>query len=113
MTKRPTFPGFSRCLKMMRHNNPGVNEDGFGWLASRAAEYLPQLIAAFWDEDNAGIRPWLMELIGLAKSPAALPFLLERLNDENESIRWWAVRGLRYLDTKEARTALWRADLDT
>jgi len=40
-----------------------------------------------------------------------LPFLLEHLNDENESIRDWAVRGLRDLDTKEARTALWRAGM--
>ena len=88
-----------------------VNEEGFGWLVSHAAEYVPQLIAAFWDEDNGVSRGWLMELIGDAKSPAALPFLLERLNDEDESIRDWAVLGLRQLNTKESRTALWRAGL--
>jgi HEAT repeat protein len=109
MTKKRRFPGFEQCLKMMRSSNGSVSEEGFGWLAERAAEYVPQFIAAFWDDDNAALRPWLMELIGDAKSPAALPFLLERLNDENESIRDWAVRGLRHLDTKEARTALWRA----
>ena len=94
---------------MMRSSNGGVSEDGFGWLAERAAELVPQLIAAFWNDDNAAIRLWLMELIGDATSPAALPFLLERLNDGNESVRDWAVRGLRQLDTKESRTALWRA----
>jgi HEAT repeat protein len=96
---------------MMRNSNGSVSEDGFGALAERAAEYLPQLIAAFWDDDNAKIRGWLVELIGDAKSPAALPFLLERLNDENESLRDWAVWGLRQLDTKESRTALWQAGL--
>jgi len=111
MTKRPRFPGFEQCLKMMRSSNGSVSEDGFGWLAERAAEYLPQLIAAFWDDDNAATRPWLMELIGDANSPAALPFLLERLSDDDGSIRDWAVRGLRQLDTKESRTALWRAGL--
>lgn len=98
-------------MKMIRHNNPAVNEEGFDWLKSRAAEYLPQLISAFWDEDNAVNRGWLMELIGAAKSPDALPFLLERLNDENESIRNWAVWGLQDLDSKESRTVLWRAGL--
>lgn len=111
MTKRPTFPEFHRCLKMMRSSNGSVSEEGFGWLEDCAAAYVPQLIAAFWDEDNAGIRSWLMELIGDAKSPAALPFLLERLNEENESIRHWAICGLRKLGTKESRTALWRAGL--
>src|SRR5262249_38516543 len=89
MTKRRRFPGFERCLKMMRSSNGSVSEEGFGWLAERATDYLPQFIAAFWDDDNAAIRPWLMELIGDATSPAALPFLLERLGDEDESIRFW------------------------
>jgi HEAT repeat protein len=111
MTKRTRFPGFERCLKMMRHSNPAINEEGFGLLEPRAAEYLPQLIAAFWDEGNGVSRGWLMELIGTATSPAALPFLLERLHDDNESIRDWAGWGLRELNTKEARTALWRAGL--
>ena len=111
MTKRSGFPGFERCVKMMRHSNPAVNEEGFGWLEPRAAEYLSQLIAAFWNEDNAKIQYWLTELIGAAKSPDAMPFLLERLRDEDEAIRDGAVRGLRLLNTKEARTALWRAGL--
>jgi HEAT repeat protein len=111
MTKKLRFPGFEQCLKMMRSSNASVSEDGFWCLEEHAAEYAPQLIAAFWDEDNAGIRGWLIELIGDAKSPAALPFLLERLSDENESIRDWAVRGLRQQDTKESRNALWRAGL--
>jgi HEAT repeat protein len=111
MTKSNRFPGFERCLKMMRHSNPAVNEEGFGLLGPHAAEYLPQLIAAFWDEDNAGIRDWLVELIGEAKAPAAMPFLLECLHDDDESVRNFAMHGLRQLNTKEARTALWQAGL--
>ncbi len=53
-----------------------------------------------------------MELIGEARSPAALPFLLERLHDDDEDIRDWAIFGLRKLDLKEARTALWQAGLN-
>lgn len=111
MTKSGRFPGFERCLKMMRSSNGSVREEGFGWLAERAAEYLPQLIAAFWDEDNAGIRGWLVELIGEAKSAAAMPFLIEHLRDEDESIRSWATWALKRLDTKDARRALWQAGI--
>lgn len=111
MAKRPEFPGLQQCLKMLRHSNPQINEDGYGWLRSRAVELLPQLIAAYEDEQCNDIRGWLIELIGEAKSPTALPFLLERMNDENESIREWALIGLRHLDTRESRTALWRLGL--
>lgn len=109
MTKKVRFPGFERCLKMMRSSHGRMREEGFGWLADRAGTYLPQLIAAFWDDENAAIRGWLMELIGEAKSTAAMPFLIERLRDEDESIRSWAIWALKRLDTKDARTALWQA----
>jgi HEAT repeat protein len=110
MTKGIRFPGFERCLKMMRHSGE-VSEEGFGLLLPHAAKYLPQLIAAFWDDDNAGIRDWLVELVGEAKSPAAMPFLIERLDDDDESVRDMAVSMLRKLNTKEARTVLWQKGL--
>jgi HEAT repeat protein len=113
MTKNHRFPGFERCLKMMRHSNPAINEEGYGLLAPRATKFLSQLIASFWDEDNAAIRGWLVELVAAAQSPAALPFLVERLGDPNECVRDFAIYGLRQLNTKEARTALWQAGLST
>ena len=87
-----------------------LGEEQYLSMARRAYDYLTQV---FWDEDNSKIQPWLMELIGAAISPAALPFLLERLRDDHELVRYWAVRGLQQLDTKEARTALWRAGVAT
>lgn len=77
MAKRPSFPGFERCLQMMRNSRGSVSEEGFAALAEQAAKYVPQLVAAFWDDD--------------------------------EPIHDWAARGLQHLDTKESRTALWRA----
>lgn len=111
MKNRNKFPGFHCCLKMMRHSNPVVNEEGFGLLAPHAAEYVSQLIGSFWDEDNAVIQGWLVELVAAAKLPAALPFLVERLGDPNGCVRGFAIEGLRALNTKEARTALWKAGL--
>jgi hypothetical protein len=54
------------------------------------------------------LRCWLLELIGGVRSTEALPTLREALVSPNESIRCCARRALQQLDTKEARTLLWR-----
>ena len=47
--------------------------------------------------------------MGAAGSPAALPVLRAQLDSDDESLRYWAVAGLTKLNTREARTLLWRA----
>ena len=49
------------------------------------------------------------ELIGEARSPAALDLLVQQVASDDESLRYWAVQGLEKLDTKPAREQLWRA----
>ena len=46
-----------------------------------------------------GLRCWLLELIGAAPSPAALPVLGAQLGSNDESLRDRAVAGLKKLDT--------------
>ena len=92
----------------MRKHDPQQQVDGFGMLEPIAAHVLPQLIEAFEAEPDHGLRCWLLELIGHARSERALPVLARELASEDESIRDWARRGLDQLDTKESRTVLWR-----
>ncbi|WP_425550237.1 HEAT repeat domain-containing protein [Amycolatopsis tucumanensis] len=67
-------------------------------------------MAAFEDErDDHGLRRWLLELIGEARSPLTLPTLAEQLYSEDESLRSLAVRGLEQLGTPPARQELWKA----
>ncbi|MET9263325.1 hypothetical protein [Amycolatopsis sp. NPDC004079] len=102
--------GFEAAMRMMRSRDPQRAEDGFGLLRDRAAEYLSALIEEFENEQaDRGLRSWLLELIGLAESSEALPVLAAQLNSQDEMLRDWAVAGLTRLDTREARTALWRA----
>ena len=79
-------------------------------LLPHAAVHVDELVAAF-DQECAdhGLRCWLLELIGEARSPDALGLLVEQLYSDDESFRDWAVRGLQLLDTKPAREQLWRA----
>lgn len=98
---------FQRAMRLMRRHNPQDREDGFDLLKPHATEHLEQLIAAFTEErDDHGLRCWLLELIGEARSPEALPILVEQLYSNDESLRGWAVRGLVQLDTKPARAEL-------
>ena len=101
MTKR-----FDNAMRMMRHRDPQVQEDGFGLLEPHAAEHLDELVVAFDEEQDHGLRAWLFELIAAARDPRALPLLVQYLSDSE--LRTYALHGLRRLDTKDARTALWR-----
>jgi hypothetical protein len=103
------FPGFERCMWMMRRHDGLTAEEGFHALAPHAAEFVPELIAEFRSEKDHGLRCWLLELIGLAPSEAAFDLLVEQLHSEDESFRFWAVHGLEALDTKASRRALWEA----
>ncbi|SMD25357.1 HEAT repeat domain-containing protein [Lentzea albidocapillata] len=103
MTRR-----FDKALWLMRRHDPQKAEDGFGLLRQLAAEHVEELVEAFRAEDDHGLRAWLLELIGEARSPEALPILVEHLDHEDESLVGWAVHGLEKLDMKEARTALYR-----
>ncbi|MEU4604893.1 hypothetical protein AB0F43_18080 [Kribbella sp. NPDC023972] len=101
---------FEQAMRLMRSRDPQTREDGFQLLFPHAAEHVDELLAAFAGErKDHGLGCWLLELIGEARSPAALPVLTEQVYSADESLRDWAVRGLELLDTKPAREELWRA----
>ena len=108
LKRRPL--SFSECLGMMRRRGrPELMEEGFFSLLPRAAEHVPELMRAFAEETDEGVRRWLLDLIGQAKSPQAMPLLYDQLRSKDEALRHWAIRGLKSMDTKESRTLLWQA----
>lgn len=101
---------FARALREMRSRDPQRREDGFDFLREHADSFVDELIAEFEAErEDHGLRRWLLELVAEARSPRALPLLAGQLQVEDESLRFWAVRGLEMLDTREAREQLYRA----
>jgi HEAT repeat protein len=105
MTRR-----FDEAMRLMRKADPQLREDGFQLLRDHAAEHLDELIAEFGREENDhGLRCWLLELIGEARSERAFPLLAEQLHSSDETFRSWAVLGLQDLRTKAARQALYQA----
>jgi hypothetical protein len=102
---------FDEAVRLMRRRDPETRETGFGMLEPHAAEHLDELVAAFHEEQDRGLRAWLFELIAAARDPKALPLLVRHLADDD--LRTYAVHGLKALDTKEARTALHRDGAET
>ncbi|WP_280499062.1 HEAT repeat domain-containing protein [Nocardia farcinica] len=100
---------FHAAMRLMRKHDPQLQEDGFAQLVPLAAGHIAELIEEFEHEHEHGLRCWLLELIGEARSPAALPLLEAQLHGDDEALRGWAVTGLNKLGTHEARTLLWRA----
>ena len=101
---------FHKAQRLMRSSDPQRREDGYHLLLPHAAGHIGELITQFEQEhDDHGLRCWLLELIGAARSPDALPVLSAQLDSGDESLRDHAVAGLQKLDTPEARTLLWHA----
>ena len=101
---------FARALQWMRSRDPELRENGFDFLREHADAYVDDLIAEFGRErEDHGLRCLLLELISEARSPRALGVLADRLESDDESLRFWAIRGLEMLDTPEAHQELHRA----
>lgn len=109
VSKKTRLPGFEECLRMMRKHSKEIQEDGYHHLMTHAAEFVNQLMDQFQIEEDRGIRWWLLELIGEAKSPEAFPLLVECLRSDDQYLRQRAIWGLLKLDTKDARRVLWEA----
>ena len=92
----------------MRRHNRQLAEDGFQRLSEIAGAHVDELIVEFGRETDHGVRCWLLELIGLARSARSFDVLVAQLRGEDEALRDWAERGLRLLDTKESRRVLWQ-----
>ncbi len=78
---------FQHAMRLMRSQDPQTSEDGFHLLLPHAALHIEPLITEFNRESDHGLRCWLLELIGEARSPKALPVLVEHLNGDDEELR--------------------------
>jgi hypothetical protein len=100
---------FAQALESMRSPDTRLRTHGFDFLREHADAYVDELITEFTRERDDELRCWLLELICEARSPSALPVLAGELESDDESVRFWAIRGLEMLDTREARHELYQA----
>ncbi|MQY08769.1 HEAT repeat domain-containing protein [Actinomadura macrotermitis] len=103
---------FERAMAMMRETDPRHRENGFDFLREHADAYVAQLAVEFGRESDLDLRCLLLELLAEARSPQALEILSAQLASDEEPLRFWAVRGLEMLDTRQARAVLEQAEAD-
>ncbi|MEO0897166.1 MAG: HEAT repeat domain-containing protein [Bacteroidota bacterium] len=106
--KKEKFLGFEKCMELMRKTDSQLQEDGFHFLLPYASDYLNELIREFKEEKDHGLKCWLLELICESKSLESFEILKENLSNDSESLRNWAIHGLKNLDSKEAQTELFK-----
>jgi hypothetical protein len=111
--KYPKFPGVAVCVELIGRRNVwgGRLEVVLRELQEHAREHGAELIDAFRAEKDAWVRCILLMILADQKVPEALPVFIEHLQSDDESLRHWAILGLRTLDTHDSRKALWEAGL--
>ena len=100
--KTPEFPGFKKCIEMLKSPDAWTYEDGYHWLEPRANEFLDQLIEMMTAANNSDFRAKLIELIGDSKNPRIIPYLQAELSHSDIEVRRWAFNGLKNLRDAQA-----------
>jgi hypothetical protein len=109
--KYPRFPGVAECARLIRAGKArGLWADIIAdELACHANLHFPELIETFRTDSSDRVRLFVMMALEMSRLPESIPFLAEVLRQGNPAFTPYAERGLRDLNTPEARTALWEA----
>jgi hypothetical protein len=103
---------FDQAMQSMREKDPRAREGAFDFLREHADSYVDELVAEFTAEQDQDLRCWLLELLAEARSAKALDVFRGELESPDESLQFWAVRGLEMLDSRDADQALEQARAD-
>ena len=109
--KHPRFPGVTKCIEMLRRPNVrgGLVDVVCHELQANATAHATELVAACRGECDDRVRRILLGIICEASLPQAFPLLMQYLRSDDAGLRYWAVEGLKRLNTAETRKALWKA----
>ena len=107
------FPGVKVFLdELCNHHHNGTWIDAFyGSLEDHAVECIDEMLEMFNQELNYCERLTLLKLIAHTALPKTLPILMHYAQSQDEDFRYWAIRGLQRMKTKESRRFLWEAGL--
>jgi hypothetical protein len=103
---------FEVAIQGLRAGDAQGRERAFDFLREHADAYVDDLVAEFATEEDQRLRCWLLELLAEARSAQALEVFRGELESPDESLQFWAVRGLEMLDSREAEQVLDQARAD-
>lgn len=108
-SRYPKFPGVQVTVSLLKSPNVqgGFLDAVCSDLQANASNVLPEIITAFTQEEEQRVQRILIATIAEAAPVEACDFLTGNLESNDESIRYWAARGLEGIGTKDARAALY------
>jgi hypothetical protein len=98
-----SFPGFEKCVEMIRSRNALLFEEAFGWLVGwsdtkpRVIAYGTELVELMQAETDPRTRAIFIELLGFTESKSVLPILQAELLSPFPEVREWATLSLNQL----------------
>jgi hypothetical protein len=109
--KYPCLPGIDECVRLIRAGKArGAWADIIAHeLAEKANDCLPALVDTFRSDSSDHVRLYVMMALEIAGLQESVPFLAEALRGGDPRFTSYAERALRTINTREARTALWKA----
>ena len=93
---------FEDCMVRLRSRDPATYEDAYEEIQPHVRRYVPALIAELAHAPDGYTRGKLLELLGDAQDPTALPVLAQELEHPDPDVRHWAHTGLIALCLAEA-----------
>jgi len=100
---------FEQAMERMREGDVRARDKAFDFLREHADAYVEELIGEFAAEQDPELRCLLLELLAETRAVQTLDVFRGQLESTDETLQFWAVRGLEMLDTREAEQALRQA----
>ena len=109
--KYPKFPGVKEYVRLLHRGN--VQGAWIDYILDDLQEHAhliaDELIQALIDEENDRVRILLLQVVAEAGLHEATSILIGYLKSGDENLRSYAVEGLKKIDSKEARRALYES----
>ena len=106
--KYPSFPGVAETVRLLKLGGTrgGYLDAVLADLREHAPQVLDEVVHAVDTADDERIRVLLLGELAETGDERLVGLFARLLSDGNESVSYWAREGLRRIDTKAARTAL-------
>jgi hypothetical protein len=111
--KYPKYPGTEKCVELLWNAHGERIEIICHEIEQHSKTNPSELIEAVEREKNFWVRRILLGILDDIAAPRAIPIFTKILESGEEDEYDYAVRGLRRIDTKEARTILFKAGISS
>ena len=108
--KYPRFPGVAETVRVLKLGGTrgGYLDVVLLDLREHASDVLTELTDAVDEESDQRVRALIIGELAESADHRLVGFFERLLDDPNESVAHWAEVGLRHIDTKDARRALFQ-----